>query len=214
MRLTSSQEPDSPRDGGLALAASAGCQRLPYIDQSKAVPHDSMGTIAAGGQGGQAGRPTWARCRCQLPKMAKPRTTNNPEAQEIWPMTLQEAIQIGLDNSEVIRVISLGAQGIPIGGFEPTPLNTGAGAGAGGRHAGHGLRPGHPGDPDRPGALGLRHRLDHQPVLGPQRDPVQQRVPGRCLHPGGAASPSSSSRTPPSSRRPSRSGPRRVPSSG
>ena len=62
-----------------------------------------------------------------LPKVAKPRTTNDPEAQEIWPMTLQEAIRIGLDNSEVVRVISLGAQGIPVGGFEPTPLNTGAG---------------------------------------------------------------------------------------
>ena len=39
-----------------AWAALAGCQRLPYIDQSKAVPHDSLGTIAAGGQGGQAGQ--------------------------------------------------------------------------------------------------------------------------------------------------------------
>ncbi len=44
-------------------------------------------------------------------------------------MTLQQAIQIGLDNSEIVRVIAFGAQGIPIGGFEPTPLNTGAGAG-------------------------------------------------------------------------------------
>ena len=57
----------------------------------------------------------------QLPKVAKPRTTNDPEAQEVWPMTLQEAIRIGLDNSEVVRVIAFGAQGIPIGGFEPTP---------------------------------------------------------------------------------------------
>ena len=37
--------------------------------------------------------------------------------------------QIGLDNSEIVRVIAFGAQGIPIGGFEPTPLNTGASAG-------------------------------------------------------------------------------------
>ncbi len=44
-------------------------------------------------------------------------------------MTLPEAIRIGLDNSEIVRVIAFGAQGIPIGGFEPTPLNTGAGAG-------------------------------------------------------------------------------------
>ena len=65
----------------------------------------------------------------QLPKVAKPRTTNDPEAQEVWPMTLQQAIRIGLDNSEIVRVIAFGAQGIPIGGFEPTPLNTGASAG-------------------------------------------------------------------------------------
>ena len=44
-------------------------------------------------------------------------------------MTLQQSIQIGLDNSEIVRVIAFGAQGIPIGGFEPTPLNTGASAG-------------------------------------------------------------------------------------
>ena len=68
----------------------------------------------------------------QLPKVHKPRTTNDPEAEEVWPMTLQEAIRIGLDNSEIVRVIPFGAQGIPIGGFEPSPLNTGAGGGAAG----------------------------------------------------------------------------------
>ena len=68
----------------------------------------------------------------QMPKVHKPRTTNDPEAEEVWPMTLQEAIRIGLDNSEIVRVIPFGAQGIPIGGFEPSPLNTGAGAGAAG----------------------------------------------------------------------------------
>jgi hypothetical protein len=41
-------------------------------------------------------------------------------------MTLQQAMRIGLDNSEIVRVIAFGAQGIPIGGFEPTPLSTGA----------------------------------------------------------------------------------------
>src|SRR5207302_1420856 len=54
----------------------------------------------------------------QMPRIARPRTTDNPEADEIWQLTLQEAIRIGLDNSEVSRVISLGAQGIPVGGFE------------------------------------------------------------------------------------------------
>ena len=48
------------------------------------------------------------------------------EAQGVWQMTLPEAIRIGLENSEVVRVISLGAQGRPVGGFEPTPSNPGA----------------------------------------------------------------------------------------
>jgi outer membrane protein TolC len=112
----------------VALSGSTGCQRMPYIDQSKPVPHDNLGTIAAEDTEVKLTNFT-ASSPSAMPKVPKPRTTENPEAEEIWHMTLPEAIRIGLDNSEVIRVISLGAQGIPLGGFEPTPLNTGAGAG-------------------------------------------------------------------------------------
>ncbi len=109
-------------------AASAGCQRLPYIDQSKAVPHEAMGTIAEDDKEVKQAN-FLSTLPMPIPKVHKPRTTNDPEADELWQLTLQDAIRIGLDNSEVVRVISLGAQGIPVGGFEPTPLNTGAGAG-------------------------------------------------------------------------------------
>jgi outer membrane protein TolC len=112
----------------MALAGSTGCQRLPYIDQSKPVPHDDMSTIAAEDKAVKLTNFT-GNSPTAMPKIARPRTTENPEADEIWHLTLPEAIRIGLDNSEVVRVISLGAQGIPLGGFEPTPLNTGAGAG-------------------------------------------------------------------------------------
>jgi outer membrane protein TolC len=113
----------------ITVAASAGCQRLPYLDQAKPVPHQTLGTIADEDRAVKtANFPGTAPM--PLPKLAAPRTTDNPEAEEIWQLTLPEALRIGLDNSEVIRVISLGAQGIPQGGFEPTPLNTGAGAGA------------------------------------------------------------------------------------
>jgi hypothetical protein len=47
--------------------------------------------------------------------------------QEVWHMTLPEAIRIGLDNSEVVRVISKGVPKAPVGGFEPTPLANNAG---------------------------------------------------------------------------------------
>jgi len=112
-----------------AWVGSSGCQRLPYIDQSKSVPHDNMGKMALEDAEVKQADFVSSGAPLQIPKIAKPRTTNDPEAEQIWPMTLQEAIRIGLDNSEVVRVIAFGAQGIPVGGFEPQPLNTGAGAG-------------------------------------------------------------------------------------
>jgi outer membrane protein TolC len=108
---------------------ASGCQKLPYIDQSKAVPHDNLGRIALEDKEVKKADLLTSTMPMQFPKLAKPRTTNDPEAQEMWPMSLQQAIEIGLSNSEIIRVIAFGAQGIPIGGFEPTPLNTGASAG-------------------------------------------------------------------------------------
>ena len=54
-----------------------------------------------------------------LPKVTRPNANGDPEAEAIWHLTLPEAIRIGLDNSEVIRVISLGAVGIPTGNFHP-----------------------------------------------------------------------------------------------
>ena len=106
-----------------AWVATAGCQRLPYIDQSKPVPHEALGTIAD--EDKEVKQAAFLSSRPAMPRVDPPRTPQNPEAQEVWPMTLQDAIKYGLDNAEIIRVISLGAQGIPIGGFEPTPLNTG-----------------------------------------------------------------------------------------
>ena len=114
----------------VAWAASAGCQKLPYIDQSKEVPHEAAtGAISEEDKEVRQAQFLSASLPSPMPKLSRPRTTEDPEAQEIWQLTLQDAIRIGLDNSEVVRVISFGAQGIPVGGFEPTPLNTGAGAG-------------------------------------------------------------------------------------
>jgi outer membrane protein TolC len=120
------------RLGATTLAAwliASGCQRLPYIDQSKPVPHDNMARAAMEDSEVQRAELLSNATPVPLPRVAKPRTTNDPEAAEVWPMTLQQAIRIGLDNSEVVRVIAFGAQGIPIGGFEPTPLNVGASGG-------------------------------------------------------------------------------------
>lgn len=108
-----------------AWVISSGCQRLPYIDQTKPVPHDNMGKMDLEDKEVKQANFLSSSLPMQLPKMAKPRTTNDPEAAELWPMTLQEAVRIGLDNAEVVRVIDLGAQAIPIEGFEPRFLSPG-----------------------------------------------------------------------------------------
>jgi outer membrane protein TolC len=128
MRLTNLANRLTLAAAAILVAASAGCQRLPYLDPSKKVPHETFGTIAKEDAAIQK-TDFLSTAPSRLPAIHAPRTTDNPEAEEIWQMTLPEALRIGLDNSEVIRVISLGAQGVPVGGFEPTPLNTGAGAG-------------------------------------------------------------------------------------
>lgn len=115
----------------LAWAAGPGCHRqLPYIDQSKTVPHDALGSIAEEDQAIRQANYISDSSPINLPKITPPRTTENPEAEEIWELTLPEAIKIAMDNAETIRVIALGAQGTPVSGFEPTPLNTGAGGGS------------------------------------------------------------------------------------
>ncbi len=162
-----------------AWVIAGGCQRLPYIDQTKPVPHDSLGRVALEDKEVKQADLLSSTLPMPLPKLAKPRTTNDPEAQEVWPMTLQQAIRIGLDNSEIVRVIAFGAQGIPIGGFEPTPLEYRCERGRrqllGCGHPSVGLRSRDPGDPDRLRAFHVRHRLHHQPALGQEHHPLQQR---------------------------------------
>src|SRR5271165_145658 len=67
-----------------AWVFSSGCQRLPYIDQSKTVPHDPMGATALEDkevkQADFLGLSN--SLTNQMPKVHKPRTTNDPEAEE------------------------------------------------------------------------------------------------------------------------------------
>ncbi|HWE39249.1 MAG TPA: TolC family protein [Isosphaeraceae bacterium] len=132
MRLTK-------RGTRLALAAAfcsaVGCQRLPYLDQAKAkaVPHAEPEPRSLEQQDRDVQQANYVERRSlvPLPSVDPPRTPQDPDGKEPWPLTLQDAIRIGLDNSEVVRVISLGAQGIPVGGFEPTPIATAAGGALG-----------------------------------------------------------------------------------
>ena len=114
-----------------AAASGTGCRRGPYIDPAKSVPHEMLGMGAQEDADVKQASFLQENLAMPLPKTSDPRTTGNPEAEQVWGLELQEAIRRGLDNSEVVRVIALGAQGIPVGGFEPTPLNTGAGGALG-----------------------------------------------------------------------------------
>ncbi len=114
-----------------AAASGAGCRRGPYIDPAKSVPHEMLGMGAQEDADLKQASFLQENLAMPLPKMSDPRTTSNPEAGEVWGLELQDAIRLGLSNSEVVRVIALGAQGIPVGGFEPSPLNTGAGGALG-----------------------------------------------------------------------------------
>ena len=63
-----------------AWVISSGCQRLPYIDQSKPVPHDNLGRVALEDKEVKQADFLSSTLPMQLPKVAKPRTTNDPEA--------------------------------------------------------------------------------------------------------------------------------------
>lgn len=54
-----------------------------------------------------------------VPKVARPQTSA-PESREAWTLSLRDAIRIGLDNSEAIRVIRIRAQSIPVSDEGPT----------------------------------------------------------------------------------------------
>jgi outer membrane protein TolC len=57
-----------------------------------------------------------------MPKISRPGTSVNPEPDEDWNLSLQEAIRIGLDNSDVVRVLSIGPPMILDSCFSETPF--------------------------------------------------------------------------------------------
>ena len=108
-----------------ALASGSGCRRAPYLDQANAPPADPAEMMRQEDEEVRQAAFFDDRGSAPLPPSVAPRTLENPEREETWEMTLEEAIRIGLDNSEVVRVIPFGAQGIPISGFEPQFLAVG-----------------------------------------------------------------------------------------
>ena len=83
MRLTLIMRRNAWAAAVVAWAASAGCQRLPYIDQSKAVPRESLGNVTHEDKEVQKAQFLSSKLPMPLPKVDKPRTTNDPEAGDL-----------------------------------------------------------------------------------------------------------------------------------
>ena len=119
----------SPREAVEAVATTeTGIMRAALVGQTLATfPENRPSTCPASPTHNPSeSRP--AQLSCSPPPMVPPKAVeapkpaNDSEARELWPMLLSQAIRISLDNCEIVRVIAFGAEGIPIGGFEPNPL--------------------------------------------------------------------------------------------
>jgi Outer membrane efflux protein len=113
-------KPDLPSKGSIEIETNGTADAAPEAAPPDRI-HQEIQDLKQIDQAGTHTSPP----RIKLPRVAKP-GSGDPEPQERWPMTLQTAILIGLDNSEIVRVISFGAQGIPIGGIEPIAQKAGA----------------------------------------------------------------------------------------
>jgi outer membrane protein TolC len=60
----------------------------------------------------------------EVPSGAPPRTASNPEADEVWEMTLREAIELALENSQVVRQIRNGIATAVASSREPAIAET------------------------------------------------------------------------------------------
>ncbi len=100
----------------LIQAIAAFAKAVEAEDPGKSVDNDQSGKLAA------------LTMPMPMPKVAKPRLMNEAESQETWPLELADAVRIGLDNSEIVRVIAFGGDSKPIAGTEPTAMKTRQGA--------------------------------------------------------------------------------------
>ena len=114
-----------------------------------------------------------------MPRVDPPRTPQNPEAQEVWPMTLQDAIKYRPGQRRGHPRHLPGCPGHPHRRLRADPPEHRAQRCPRPGDVDLGLRPGDPGDADRPVPVAVRRAVHHQHALGPERAAVQQRHPGR-----------------------------------
>jgi hypothetical protein len=119
-------KPDLPPKGSVKIETKGTADAAPEAAPPDRI-HQGIQDLKQTDQAGTHGSPL----RMKMPRVAKPGNCTDPELPEPWAMTLQSAILIGLDNSEIVRVLSFGAQGIPIGGVEPIAPKAGSAAQAG-----------------------------------------------------------------------------------
>ncbi len=151
LALMGSDEPQNPRQPiipGSPIPAMMRCEKsgddCPWVGEIRAsvrqtgnVDASMLAACAAAAQsaGVQKAGSMWDDVRAQLakprptmPKVTKPRTTNDPEPRETWKLSLPEAIRIGLKNCEIVEMVSSGEKCASACGTEPTALKTAANA--------------------------------------------------------------------------------------
>ncbi len=95
--------------------------KLPKVTISASAAADASAACCATNESKPAGASEKAACTQPEPAA----TSDAIEQQEVWPMTLRDALAIALDNSEILRVISFGERGFRTGGncFGSPPPN-------------------------------------------------------------------------------------------
>ncbi len=146
--LMGSDEPQNPKQPiipGSPVPVMMRCEKpgdaCPWVEEIRATLHQTGAVdasmlaaceAAAQSAGVQKAGSMWDDVRARLakpqptmPRVTKPRTTNDPEPRETWNLTLPEAIRIALKNCEIVEMVSSGEKCKTACCSEPTALKTG-----------------------------------------------------------------------------------------
>jgi RNA polymerase sigma factor (sigma-70 family) len=143
MRVAMGEEMATVVDARVANLTSGGLTVITHGWKTLAFAVVSMGmaAILAGGVGAWDGQgDALASERIKLPavpdvahpapaladqngKTTEPAGVVHVRAENNWPMTLQDALRIAIDNSDLVHVFALSDKEIPLDGFAPMPLD-------------------------------------------------------------------------------------------
>jgi RNA polymerase sigma factor (sigma-70 family) len=102
----------------VAMIASLAGGVVAWDGQGAAPAHERIKLPAAA----DVAHPAPVRA-AQNGKSPEPTGVVDARAENNWPLTLQDALRIAIDNSDLVHVFALSDKEIPLDGFAPTPLD-------------------------------------------------------------------------------------------